>query len=92
MLGMKALGKVIGEYDELCALLRELEDKKKAAENAMKGELERRGVEELVVGGRVIRNTEYKSQRFDSTGFRKADPETYAAWVKEVTGHRFSVS
>ena len=92
MLGMKALGKVIGEYDELCAPLRELEDKKKAAENAMKGELERRGVEELVVGGRVIRNTEYKSQRFDSTGFRKADPETYAAWVKEVTGHRFSVS
>ena len=33
MLGIKALGKVISEYDEICALVRELEDKKKAAES-----------------------------------------------------------
>lgn len=92
MMSKKVLAQKIVEYDEKKALFLELKAELEQMENGMKGELDRRGVTELEVGNRVIRYTPYVSQRFDSTGFRKAEPEMYSAWVKEVTGHRFSVA
>lgn len=92
MLSKKEMEKMIREYDELEAKMKELKAEIDRRENAMKGEMERRNVTELEVGNRVIRYTPYVSQRFDTTGFRKANPEQYAEWIKEVKGHRFSVA
>lgn len=92
MMSKKALAQTIMEYDEKMARFKELKAELEAMENSMKGELDRRGVTELEVGNRVVRWTPFVSQRFDSTGFRKAEPEMYSAWVKEVKGHRFSVA
>lgn len=92
MISKKDFGRLIAEWDELSAKQKELKAEMERIENAMKGELERRNVSELEIENRVVRWTPYVSQRFDSTGFRKAEPEMYGAWVKEVKGHRFSVS
>ena len=92
MLSKKTLGEMIVEYDELMALSKEVSANLKKLEDGMKGEMDRRGVDMLEVGNRVVRWTPYVSQRFDSTGFRKAEPEMYQAYTKEVKGHRFSVS
>ena len=71
--------------EEAAAMVDSLKDEIKAEMNA-------RGVEELEVDTHIIRYTSVLSQRFDSTGFRKAEPEMYLAYVKEVKGHRFTVS
>lgn len=92
MLSKKVFEQKIVEYDELKAKEKELKAEIERLENEMKGEMERRDVSELEVGNRVVRWTPYVSQRFDSTGFRKAEPEMYQSWVKEVKGHRFSVA
>lgn len=92
MISKKTFEQKIAQYDELKAREKELKAEIERLENEMKGEMERRDVAELEVGNRVVRWTPYTSQRFDSTGFRKAEPDMYQAWVKEVKGHRFSVS
>ena len=92
MISKKELAAMCVDREELLARKKEIDAALDRIENGMKSEMERRGVTELEVGERVIRWTPYVSQRFDSTGFRKADPETYRAWVKEVKGHRFSVA
>ena len=92
MINKKSLMRKLIEWDEVEALEKEIKARKERLENEMKGEMDRRGVTELEVGNRVVRWTPYVSQRFDSTGFRKAEPEMYAEYVKEVKGRRFSVT
>lgn len=92
MLGKKKLMETLTEWDEVEALEKELKARKERLENEMKCEMDRRGVTELEVGNRVVRWTPFVSVRFDSTGFRKAEPEKYAEYTKEVSGRRFSVS
>ena len=88
----KELAAAVAEYKEYKALLKEAEAEVARLEEALKKELARKKVSELEVGDSVVRNTEFTTKRFDSKGFKAANPAEYAAWTKEVTGHRFSVA
>ena len=92
MLSKKKMEQMIVEYDELKMQLEAIKAQMEERENGFKAEMERRGVSELEVGNRTVRWTSFTSQRFDSTAFRKAEPELYKQWTKEVNGHRFTVS
>ena len=92
MLSKKVLEEKVARYQELKAQIEALEAEQEAVKNALSKELERRNVEELAVGENVVRWTVYVQNRFDSNAFKKANPAEYAAWQKQVTGHRFSVA
>lgn len=91
-LSNKALEAKIREYEEYKAILEEAEKQKKALEEELKKELERRKVSELEVGGKTVRYTVFTQKRFDSAGFKKANPDVYSEWQKEVQSSRFSVA
>lgn len=92
MLSKKELEIRIARHLELEAMMKEIEAEQKAIDDSLKKEMERRNIEVLEVGANTVRWTPYVQSRFDSTAFKKAHPEEYAAWQKEVTGHRFSVA
>ena len=87
----KELAAKIREYDELKELLKETEAEVARLEADFKKELERKKVEELQSGERKVRWTSFVSQRFDSKGFKAAEPELYRAWMKDVESRRFSI-
>ena len=88
----KDLAAKVAEYKSYKALLKESQDEVERLEKELKKELERKGVSELEVGESVVRNTEFVQKRFDSKGFKAAQPDMYESFVKEVKGHRFSVA
>lgn len=92
MLSKKAFAEHVDEYIKVDAMLKELQARQNELKDLMTGEMDRRGVEELIVGNKIIRWTSYVQSRFDSSGFRKANPDVYASWQKQVSGRRFSVS
>ena len=49
-------------------------------------------VEELIAGSYIIRWTSVLSNRFDTTGFKKAYGELYKAFTKQTASRRFSIS
>ena len=61
--------------------------------NAIKNEMEVRGVDEMEVGNRVVRYTSVLSTRFDTRTFKlKMGEELYKAFTKEVASKRFSIA
>ena len=88
----KSLADAVAEYKEYKALVKEAEAELERLESVLKGELAKKGVEELDVGGTMVRNTSFIQKRFDSKGFRTENPELYESFVKEVKGYRFSVA
>ena len=48
--------------------------------------------EELEAGQYIVRWTSVTSNRFDSANFKKALPEVYKAYLKQVSSKRFSIS
>ena len=92
MVSKKNLAKLIGEYESLKAQKNEIDALLKECEDAITKEMERRSVSELQVGNKMVRWTEYVQNRFDSSAFKKAFPEQYSAFQKQVTAHRFSIS
>ena len=79
--------------------LRELEDMEaeikaeaEAIRDSLKAEMADRGIEELVVGNYIVRWTSVLSNRFDTTGFKKAYGELYKAFTKQTASRRFSIS
>ena len=63
-----------------------------ALRDDIKAELNNRNTEEVTTGKYIVRWTSVLSQRFDSTAFKKAMPEVYKAYTKQVSSRRFSVS
>lgn len=63
-----------------------------ALRDEIKAELNNRNTEEVTTGKYIVRWTSVLSQRFDSTAFKKAMPEVYKAYTKQVSSRRFSVS
>lgn len=88
----KELKNKIVEYKEYKALQKETEAILEKLEAELKTELARQKVDELSIGGFVIRNTPFTQSRFDSKGFKIANPDLYGKFVREVIGHRFTVS
>ena len=88
----KSLAAAVAEYKEYKALVKEAEAELERLESVLKSELAKKGVEELDVGGTMVRNTSFIQKRFDSKGFRTANPELYESFTKAIKGYRFSVA
>ena len=82
----------ITKMQEWEALAEEAKAEAEALRDEIKAELSNRNAEEVTTGKYIVRWTSVLSQRFDSTAFKKAMPEVYKAFTKQVSSRRFSVS
>ncbi len=60
--------------------------------DAIKKEMDARGVEELEAGQYIARFTTVLSNRFDTTAFKREHGELYRLYTKQSTSRRFSVA
>ena len=60
--------------------------------DSIKAEMLDRDTEELTAGQYIIRWTSVLSNRFDTTGFKKAYGDLYKAFTKPTSSRRFSIS
>ena len=74
------------------ALLAEAQEQVDTLKDELKAHMNAQGLEELEAGTHIIRYSTVISNRFDSTGFKRAFPDQYKAWTKPVTSRRFSVT
>lgn len=86
---LEAKIKALQEWEALKA---EAEEQVEALKDELKAEMIRRDAEELTAGRFILRWTTTISNRFDSTAFKKLNPEVYKAFCKATTSRRFSVS
>ena len=82
----------ITKMQEYEALAEEAKAEAEALRDEIKAELTRRNAEEVTTGKYIVRWTSVLSQRFDSTAFKRAMPDVYRAFTKQVSSRRFSVS
>ena len=83
------------QIESLRALEELIEEAKAEAEtlrDAIKQEMLLRDTEELSAGQYIVRWTSVLSQRFDTISFKKALPDVYTAYLKQVSSRRFSIS
>lgn len=60
--------------------------------DAIKKEMDARGVEELEAGQYIARFTTVISNRLDTTAFKRDNSELYQRYLKQTTSRRFSVA
>ena len=60
--------------------------------DAIKKEMDARGVEELEAGQYIARFTTVLSNRFDTTAFKREHGELYRLYTKQSISRRFSVA
>jgi predicted phage-related endonuclease len=82
----------IRELKELKAMAEELAQEITAIEDAIKAEMTNRNTEEMVVDIFKVRWTTVKSDRFDTTAFKKALPDLAKQFTKTSTTRRFSIA
>ena len=83
------------QIESLRALEELIEEAKAEAEtlrDTIKQEMLNREVETLEAGQYIVRWSSVLSQRFDTTSFKKALPEVYTAFLKQVSSKRFTIS
>ena len=86
---MLNLIETMNNYDELAAKVKAKAD---AIRDAIKAEMERQAVEEMICGQYIIRYTSVISNRFDSTTFKRLYADLYKDFTKPVSSRRFSIS
>ena len=84
--------KKIEELKALEELIEEAKAEAEALTDSIKQEMLERNVEEMEAGQYIVRWTSVTSNRFDSANFKKALPEIYKAYLKQVSSKRFSIS
>ena len=77
---------------ELEALIEEAKAEAEALRDDIKTEMLNRNIEELEAGQYIIRWTSVLSQRFDTTGFKKAYGDLYKEYTKQTASRRFSIA
>ena len=82
----------IEALNEWEALMEEARAEAESLRDAIKAELLNRDTEELEAGQYIIRWTSVLSQRFDTTGFKKAHADLYKDFTKQVASRRFSIT
>ncbi len=86
---MMTLIETMNNYDDLAAKVKAKAD---AIRDAIKAEMERQAVEELICGQYIVRYTSVISNRFDSTTFKRLYADLYKDFTKPVSSRRFTVS
>ena len=82
----------IESLKELEALIEEAKAEAETLRDEIKTEMLNRGTEELEAGQYIVRWTSVLSQRFDTTGFKKAYGDLYKEFTKQIASRRFSIA
>lgn len=82
----------VRELKELKAMAEELAAEIETIEDAIKAEMTARNTEEMSVDVFKIRWTTVKSNRFDTTAFKKTHKDLYEQYTKSTETRRFSVA
>ena len=82
----------IEQLKEWEAILEEAQSEVEALRDSIKAQMLEEDTEELEVGTYIIRWTSVLSNRFDTTGFKKAYNDLYKAFTKQTASKRFSIS
>ena len=77
---------------ELENLIEEAKAEAETLRDEIKSEMLKRDADELEAGQYIVRFTPVLSQRFDTTAFKKALPDLYKAYIKQVSSSRFSIA
>ena len=77
---------------ELEELIEEATAEAETLRDEIKSEMMTRNVEELSVGQFIVRWTSILSNRFDTTGFKKAYGDLYKQYTKQTASRRFTIS
>lgn len=86
----QAMAEKLREYRSMKEMANELADMLAALEAEIKEAMG--DAEEMTVDGIKVKYTRYTTSRFDTTSFRKANPELAAQYTKSVESKRFSVA
>lgn len=82
----------IEALNEWETLLEEAKAEAEAIRDSIKAEMVERDTEELIAGSYIVRWTSILSNRFDTTGFKKAYGELYKTFTKQSASRRFTIS
>ena len=74
------------------ALLEEATAEIESLKDAIKTEMNARGVEEMDLGDQIVRWTTVQSFRLDTTSLKKYHPYVYLQYIKQVTSRRFTIT
>ena len=77
---------------ELENLIEEARAEAETLRDEIKQEMLKRDTVELEAGQYIVRFTPVLSQRFDTTAFKKALPDLYKTYIKQVSSRRFSIA
>ena len=83
------------QIESLRALEELIEEAKMEAEvlkDTIKQEMLNQDTEEIVAGKYIVRYTAVLSQRLDTTALKRALPEIWKAYTKQVSSKRFTIS
>ena len=91
-MSMNEMTAKVRELKELKAMADELAAEITAIEDTIKAAMTEQGVEEMTVDFYKVRYKTVKSNRFDTTAFKKAMPDLAAQFTKQTETRRFSVA
>ena len=77
---------------ELEELIEEAKAEAETLRDEIKAEMLNRNIEEMSVGQYIIRWTSILSNRFDTTGFKRAYGDLYKSFTKQTASRRFTIS
>lgn len=82
----------IEALQEMEAFMEEIKNEAETLRDAIKADMMEKGLEEMEAGKYIIRWTPVLSNRFDTTGFKKAYGDLYKAYTKQTASRRFTIS
>ena len=82
----------IESLKDLETLIEEAKAEAEALRDEIKAEMLSRNTEEMEAGQYIVRWTSVLTQRFDTTAFKKALPDLYKTYIKQVSSRRFSIA
>ena len=77
---------------DLEELIEEAKAEAETLRDEIKAEMLSRNTEEMSVGQYIVRFTSILSNRFDTTGFKRAYGELYKEFTKQTASRRFTIS
>lgn len=88
----KELNSKVRDLKELQAMIDELEAEAEAITDAIKAEMQARGVNEMQADVFTVRWKEVSSSRIDTSALKKELPEVAARYTKVTTAKRFTIN
>ncbi len=82
----------IEALNEWETIMEEAKAEADAIRDSIKAEMLECDTEELTAGQYIVRWTSVLTNRFDTTGFKKAYGDLYKAFTKQIASRRFSIS